>query len=595
MIKSLRIISAVILTVQFSTLLSSDSHSQTAPDTLFTKTFGGINIDIGHSVEQTTDGGFIITGYTRSFGTMSGRNVWLIKTDALGNMQWERTFGGNNDDEGHSVKQTTDGGYIIAGFTNSFGAGLKDFYLIKTDSLGNLQWERTFGGTNDDEAYAVLQTTDYGYVAAGVTSSFSSGGRDVFLVKTNDSGNFMWQKNLGGLSSDGAWDIQHTSDGAFVIAGWTFSQGPCFLGNAWLVKTDALGNEQWNKVFGGTDAERAYSVQQTSDGGYIFTGYTGSFGAGLYDMLLIKTDNLGNQQWMKTLGGSGRDYGHSVQQTMDGGFIVTGYTLSFGAGGDDVYLVKTDPDGNLQWFKTYGGSSSDVGYSVFETIDGGYVITGHTLSYGAGVHDVWLIRVDKVIPVELSSFTADVNGNNVSLKWMTASEINNMGFEVERLPNYKIGRLQDLPNRQTDWEKIGFVEGKGTTTESNHYSFVDQGLDPGFYTYRIKQIDFDGSIQYYNLAETIEIGVPSEFLLLQNYPNPFNPSTRISWQTSFGSHQILKIYDILGNEIATLVDEFKPAGRYEVEYHDHGLPSGLYFYKLISGSNTIVKKMLLIR
>lgn len=586
------IFTKTLLLISFYSYFINSSFAQ-APDTLWTKTFGGTNIDIGHSVEQTTDGGFIITGYTRSYGTMSGRNVWLIKTDESGNMEWENTFGGNSDDEGHSVKQTSDGGYIVAGLTESYGAGLKDFYLIKTDSVGTLQWERTFGGANDDEAYSVLQTNDGGFIAAGVTSSFSNGGRDVFLVKTDPAGNFLWQKNIGGLSSDGAWEIQHTSDGGFIIAGWTFSHGPGFLGNAWLVKTDSLGNEQWNKAFGGTDVDRAYSVQQTNDDGYILTGYTDSFGAGLYDMLLIKTDNLGNQQWMKTFGGSGRDYGHSVQQTMDGGYIVTGYTLSFGAGGDDVYLVKTDQDGNLQWFKTYGGSSSDVGYSVIETTDGGYAITGHTLSYGAGVHDVWLIRVDTVIPVELTSFTADVDGNSVSLRWMTASEVNNSGFEVERQVSSKQYAVNNI------WVKIGFIEGKGTTAGVSSYSFSDIGLAAGIYHYRIKQIDFDGTFKYYNLTESVEIGTPDRFELSQNYPNPFNPGTRISWQSPIDSWQVLKVFDFLGREVATLVNEYKPAGIYEVEFSlpvgGQGPASGIYFCRLQTNNYSKTIKMLYIK
>ena len=588
------LIKSILLLLTFFT----SNLSAQAPAAMWTKTFGGSNIDIGHSVEQTSDGGFIITGYTRSFGTASGRNIWLIKTDAFGNEQWNNTFGGNGDDEGHCVKQTTDGGYIIAGLTNSFGAGLKDFYLVKTDSLGSLLWQRTFGGANDDEAYSVLQTNDGGYVAAGVTSSFSNGGRDVFLVKTDPSGNFVWQKNLGGLSSDGAWDIQHSSDGGFIIGGWTFSHGPGFLGNAWLVKSDSLGNEQWNKAFGGTDVDRAYSVQQTNDGGYILTGYTDSFGAGLYDMLLIKTDNTGNQQWMKTFGGTGRDYGHSVQQTMDGGFIAAGYTLSFGAGGDDMYVVKTDANGNEQWSNTYGGSSSDVAYGIRETSDGGFIITGHTLSFGAGVHDVWLIRLETIIPVELTSFTASVNGNAVQLNWSTASETNNMGFDIER-------SVISNGVRNLYWEKIGYIEGKGTTTEIQHYSFTDNltlNHNLNFY-YRLKQMDFDGTFTYSNEID-VDLSLPQNFSLEQNYPNPFNPSTKIKYTIPFAETSLmkfvqLKVFDVLGNVMATLVDEYKSAGSYEVSFDASfaggGLSSGIYFYKLQAGSFTDTKKMILLR
>lgn len=364
-----------------------------APDTAWTRTFGGTNIDIGHSVVQTTDLGYIIAGYTRSYGSMSGRNFMLIKTDADGYQQWINAFGGNDDDEAYSVKQTSDGGYIIAGHTKSFGAGNKDVLLIRTDADGNQIWLKTYGGPQDDEGYSVLQTSDGGFVVAGVTSSFGAGGRDVYLIKTDPLGNVEWTRTLGGMSSDGAWSIVQTADGGFALAGWTFSHGPGPLGNAWLVKTNESGNQQWHKAFGGSGVDRAHDLKQTNDGGYILTGYTSSSGAGLDDMLLIRTDSLGNAIWNKTFGGSGRDYGQSVVQTDDGGFLVAGYTLSYGAGSEDMWFVKTDAEGNLLWQKTVGGSSSDVAYSVQQTADGGFIATGYTLSYGAGVHDVWLVKL----------------------------------------------------------------------------------------------------------------------------------------------------------------------------------------------------------
>ena len=356
-------------------------------------TFGGWYIDVGHYVQQTTDGGYIITGYTRSYGP-SGRNVWLIKTDSSGNELWNNTFGGADDEEGFCVQQTTDGGYIITGYTKSFGAGLEDVLLIKTDSGGNQQWLKTFGGGNNDGGRSVRQTADGGYIIAGYTSSSGAGSVDAWLIKTDASGNPTWTKTLGGSSTDGAYCMQLTTDDGYILAGWTMSYGPGSLLNAWLVKTDNTGNQQWHKAFGGTDTDKAYCVAQTADGGYILAGETYSFGAGLYDMLLIKTDSLGNEQWMKTFGGTGRDYCYSVQQTFSGGYILAGYTLSYGAGGDDVWVVKTDSMGTKVWDETFGGTSSDVGYSVKQTTDGGYIIVGHTLSYGAGVHDVWLIKLE---------------------------------------------------------------------------------------------------------------------------------------------------------------------------------------------------------
>lgn len=561
-----------------------------APDTIWTKTLGGSNIDIGTCVRETTDGGFIITGYTRSFGSMSGRNVLLIKTDQSGNIIWINGYGGNNDDEGNAVVQTSDGGFVAAGYTKSYGSGGTDFYLIKVDANGNQLWDRVFGGTSDEEVYSMILTDDGGFLLAGATSSFGSGSRDIWLVKTDASGNQQWTKTIGGLSSDGARSISKTSNGGYIITGWTFSYGPGAVGNVWLVKTDAAGNMVWNKFFGGTDVDRGLSVKQTSDGGYILTGYTASSGAGLDDMLLIKTDSLGNAQWQNTFGGSGRDYGNSVIQSSDGGFVVTGYTLSSGAGGDDLWIVKTDELGNQLWSKTLSGAQSDVGNYLIETSDGSFVITGHTLSFGAGLHDVWLIKLASVIPVELVSFNALVRGNDIELKWITASEINNKGFEIEKC-------LTQTPSKGEgfiDWISLGFVKGNGTSTEMNRYEFVDQNLEPGKYSYRLKQIDYDGNFSFSNIVEA-EIFAPDEFSLEQNYPNPFNPATVISWQSPVGSHQTLRIYDVLGNEVETLVDEYRQAGRFKVEFYASNLADGVYIYKLTVGNYTATRKMILMK
>jgi hypothetical protein len=197
------------------------------------------------------------------------------------------------------------------------------------------------------------------------------------------------------------------------------------------------------------------------------------------------------------------------------------------------------------------------------------------------------------IPVELVSFTANVSDNSVILKWVTASEVNNMGFEIEK------SKVKSQKSNESGWEKIGFVEGKGTTTEIQYYLFKEDltlthNLNRTLY-YRLKQIDFDGTVNYSNTIE-VEIDLtPSDFILEQNYPNPFNPSTKISWQSPVGSHQTIKVFDVLGNEVAKLVDEYNPAGSYEVEFNASSLSSGIYFYKLKSDNFTFVRKMILIR
>jgi len=383
--KSLIILTAVIL-------LSITAFSQ--PDTLWTKTFGGSLHDDAISVQQTSDGGYIVVGSTNSYGAGSF-DVYLIKTDASGNETWSQTFGGSNMDWGESVQQTSDGGYIITGWTESYGAGWADVYLIKTDSGGNQQWYQTFGGSGDEFGFSVQQTSDGGYIVTGYTSSYGAGYYDVYLIKTDAGGNELWSQTFGGSYYDFGNSVQQTDDGGYIIAGWTSSYGAGSY-DVYLFKTDAGGNELWSQTFGGSSDDRGYSVQQTSDSGYIIAGCGITEGVG-YGVYLIKTDALGNQQWSQTLGGISGDYGRSVQQTSDGGYIIAGFTSSYGAGGSDVYLVKTDASGNQQWYQTFGGSDWDGGYSVQQTSDGGYIIAGSTSSYGAGSKDVWLIRLEAEI------------------------------------------------------------------------------------------------------------------------------------------------------------------------------------------------------
>jgi hypothetical protein len=253
-------------------------------------------------------------------------------------VEWEKTFGGPDDDRGYSVQQTRDGGYIIVGETWSYGAGGYDVYLIKVYANGNMQWSKTFGGRGDDRGYSVQQTRDGGYIIVGETWSYGALGDYVYLIKVDANGNMQWSKTFG-KGSDVGYSVQQTSDGGYIIVGTTASYGAGWA-DVYLIKVDANGNMQWSKTFGGKEPDRGYSVQQTSDGGYIIVGETKSYGAGWADVYLIKVDANGNMQWSKTFGGTGHDEGYSVQQTSDGGYIIVGYTESYGAGEEDVYLIK---------------------------------------------------------------------------------------------------------------------------------------------------------------------------------------------------------------------------------------------------------------
>jgi len=381
----------IILLLLIISCRKPTAPSEHGPYMLWSRTFGGAGYDNGNSIQQTSDGGYIIVGRTTSSDT-GEFDVYLIKTDTYGNLSWAKTYGGSNWDGGYSVQVTSDGGYIIAGRTNSFGAGYKDVYLIKTDQNGDTLWTKTYGGPDEELGFSVQQTSDGGYIIAGYTRSFGAGSADAYLIKTDDQGEILWTKTYGGTNSDVVLSVQQISDGGYIIAGSTSSFGSGNM-DVYLIKTDENGNTIWTRTYGGEDLDSGHSVRQTSEGGYIITGSTSSYGSGVVDVYLIKTDANGDTLWTKTYGGANTDKGYSVQQTSDGGYIIVGYTNSFGAGSYDVYLIKTDNNGDILWTKTYGGTYEDIGFSVQETSEDVYIIVGLTTSFGAGLTDVYLIKI----------------------------------------------------------------------------------------------------------------------------------------------------------------------------------------------------------
>ncbi len=387
--------SNVIIDIRGMTAVNSSIHQTNLGLTGYipgwNRTYGGSGTDTSVWVIQTSDGGYAAIGYTQSFG-VGFPDYYLVKTDSAGNMKWNKTYGKPGiTDLGFTVIQTSDGGYLLAGTTNFTAVnGLADGLLIKTDSSGNMLWNKTYGNSNTDESTNfIIQTNDGGYALMGFATRL--GVSNEWLVKIDANGNMLWnQTYLSPLTFSPRMLIQ-TSDGGYAMGGVanTTTEGYDFL----LAKTDSLGVMLWNKTIGGAGDDTATGLALATDGGYVIAGYTTSYGAGGQDGWLVKTDALGNTLWNKTYGGAGNDTFQRIVRTNDGGYAVSGATNSFGAGNSDVWFVKVDSFGNTQWSRTFGGALADSGAMLRQTTDGAYVIIANTASFGAGGQDFYLVKV----------------------------------------------------------------------------------------------------------------------------------------------------------------------------------------------------------
>lgn len=475
----------------------------------------------------------------------------LLYSQALDTL-WTTILGGNDDEFGYFAEQTNDGGYILTGWTKSFGTGLNDIWLVKTNSSGDTVWTKTFGGVNDENSSCVHQTNDGGYIIFGETDSFDPTYWKAWLIKTDAFGDTIWTSLLG---ENRHYFIQSGIEllgGNLIFVGYTKASG-AGQEDIWLVKTNESGDIIWTETFGGARNDLSTAIQQTNDGGFIIAASTNSFGAGNYDIWLIRTNADGDTIWTRTYGGTDTDHASDVKQTDDNGFIIAGSTRSFGHVNNynDAWLIKTDFNGDTIWTKTFGGDVHDGALSVQQTSDGGYIIVG-----GLGIdsfnRDVWLIKTNS-------------SGDTLWTKTFGGG-------------NWDIGRSIEPTNDG------GYVIcGDFYSSASNNYDIWLLKTEP-----------------FPNSVELKENSIPERFNLEQNYPNPFNPSTKIGFRIADFGLVNLNVYDILGNEIATLINKELPAGEYEITFNvwtsrDLSLPSGMYFYQLKSDDLIETKKMLLLK
>lgn len=396
------------------------------------QTFGGSDFEAAESVKQTDDGGYVVAGWTKSNdGDIGGdfrsdEDFWVIKLDDQGTYEWSNTFGGISQDKGYDIIQTSDQGFIVVGTANSDEGdvtrnyGASDVWVVKLDGNGNLQWERTYGGSNTDAARSIQKTIGGGFIIAGYTFSNdglvgnNSGSADAWLLKLDGSGRLQWEQTYGGSDEDAAFAVAQTSKGGYVLTGYTLSfngNSPGNFPNAWAVKVNSGGNLIWRQSLGGSNEDLAYDIEITASNNSIITGFTASTDGdvnnnyGDKDLWVLKLAGDGSLLWNKVYGSSAEDVGYAIQETGNGSYIVSGYASGKDGvpdqhfGQSDAWLLKLSASGSLRWQQILGGDDQDEFRSVQQTQDGNYIAAGLTQSENGdidnqnGIQDVWITRV----------------------------------------------------------------------------------------------------------------------------------------------------------------------------------------------------------
>ncbi|MDD1728220.1 MAG: PKD domain-containing protein [Methanospirillum sp.] len=480
--------------------------NNTSTELTWQKCFGGSSNDEAHSLIQTFDGGYLIIGSTYSndgdvTDNHGSADYWVVKKSSSGTIEWEKCFGGSDYDYASSAVQASDGGYLIVGYTYSNDGdvtdnhGSADYWVVKLTTSGALQWEKSFGGSSMDFSRSVIQTADNGYLIIGYTYSDDGdvtdnlGYADYWIVKLTTSGALEWEKSLGGTNFDGGQSAIQTDDNGYLIAGYTSSDDEDVTDtygamDYWVVKISSSGTIEWEKSFGGSDDDLARALIQTADNGYLITGYSNSHDGnvtgnhGIYDYWVVKLTPSGALEWEKSLGGSSLDYSRSGIQTADNGYLIAGYSSSNDGnvtgnhGSNDYWVVKLSPSGTLEWEKSLGGSSTELGHSVITASSGEYLVGGYTYSEDGnvvgnhGLSDVWLTLITARYPVNatVDSWTIAYPGGNRSY-----IEGKNATYLAQAKPG------ADLVNVSVDDVLVGSVSNWTFSTIAGNHTFATFG------------------------------------------------------------------------------------------------------------------------
>jgi hypothetical protein len=507
------------------------------PQSRFQVAIGGSSMEEGRSIIQDYDGGFVSAGVI-----LSGQNhIYIVKISAAGQLLWTKTIGGANIDEAYSIIRTRDSGYAVTGYTGSFGAGNTDVIVIKLSRTGSVQWTKTFGGPNEDDGFSIIQNPDGSYVVGG---SGTFGSTISLIIKLSENGDLLWSKTVStGPAGSRIYSIMRANDEGYAFTGSSNN-------GVNVTRLDSTGSLLWSSIYKvGLYRDYGKSIIQTPDSGFVVTGIAATGFNARCDYYLIKFSKNGTMEWNRNYGFTyTTDLAAQVFSAQGGGYFVVGGSDFLLGNNADVHIVKYSAVGEVLWGRFIGQSAFDAIYSGVKTSDNGYVLAGATSSFGSGSEDLYILKLDSL--------------------W------NSCGLSRDTLEGSN-GPLGDYtPHTTTVLSQNLTVTSPSPVISSAGVLTINCGLT----------------------GVQIQPGeIPGEFSLLQNYPNPFNPVTEITFSIPEQTSVSLIIYNAIGEQTEVLLNEFVGPGSYKITWNAADYPSGIYYYSLKTDKISISKKMVLIK
>lgn len=592
---------------------------------VFQSSFGGTEDENRlYGVSQTSDEGYIVTGYSESYSETEEPDAYTVRLDRYGNELWRKVVGEGGNDRGREIKQTDDGGYIMAGYTGSYAGddlGVLAVWLVKYDEEGNVEWSKAYGGEGDDRAFDVEVANDGGFLVAGYSDSFNDNDEhDFYLLKTDEDGNKEWSNVYGGPQESRAYSVYPTNDGGYIMTGRSESFGPEGDDNVFLVKTDEDGDMEWSRAYGGDEEDRSYSVIQTHDDDFVIAGRSESYSEVAYDILVLRVQNDGTLDWSRTYGGLGEDIGRDVKQKENGELVIAAYGANAEGQDDMGYGLRLSPEGALISNTVYGGGPErDRCFSVDNTTDGGDVFGCYSENF-AGELEYYVIKTDDqgfsgcndqvdFTPTEANVGFRDEQDGVQRLD--VVSEVEDLDVVSDDNPFHAFGRLCCIPKADFDSdinEEDQTASFEALTKDAESYGWEVNGdtlsQDPSL-EYEFSDMDEvlevclsievsgcqeepELSCQTVNLDNDLESPVISESDV-NVYPNPSKGDFNIALE-NFGEDAVnVMLYNTAGSVVYS--EEHSHLPGQDIEVQSEGLNSGLYLVEIRTSGQSIREKV----